>query len=204
MVAATFVGQFNPVDNDINPLDNTGTIALVLPLAGNDLYRARAGDPDRGTPPTRIVIERNVTQAAAQLGIIDFDPDGDGWALVGRSGRAGTSGPIASFRIASDGTPVVSTRHPRKGCIDLAPPTLDVVRSGQTRLLAQRAKDTTTCRREDPGADVDQDGQPDNQQPLYRVRNGDPALNESPNRFYVERSTVGWDTRRRIGLGPRR
>jgi hypothetical protein len=38
------------------------------------------------------------------FGIIDFDPDGDGRALVGRSGRAGTSGPIASFRIASDGT----------------------------------------------------------------------------------------------------
>mgnify|MGYP001795690895 CR=1 FL=1 len=148
-------------------------------------YRVRNGDPERGEQASRVYIERRITPAYD-----DVDPDGDGWALVGRSNGHGESGAVANSWIAPDGTPVAAIRHSHKGCIEIVPPSLDPVRNGQTRIVDVRATDTATCRSQAPDADVDGDGVADDQQPLYRVRRGESERGENTSRYYIERSIV--------------
>lgn len=188
-VTAELSSQFNRVQDDLDPANNVATLTLA-PAGAPSLYRGRQGELARNEPASRLIIERNVTLAAQELGVSDWDPDNDGWAVVGRSGGAGESGDLANFRIAPDGVPIVSTRHPNKGCVDLVPPNLEPVAKGQTRLLTTVAEDTRTCRTESPESDSDDDGEPDNTQALYRVR-----TDEAAQRHYIERSVVAWEAR---------
>ena len=144
------------------------------------VYRARNGDPSRGEKSSRIYVERNVARAAAELGYADVDPDGDGWSLVGRTNGTADKGKIARFWIGDDGRPYVATRTQRKGCLTLTPLRLDEVRNGQTRLMAQEP-DTSDCRAAPIDADLDRDGNPDDVQPLYRIR-------DDGRRIYLDRS----------------
>ena len=161
----------------------TTTTALVAP----PLYRARNGDLARNELVARIFLERSVALAASQLGVNDYDPDGDGWALVARTNGDGDNGPAAKFWIVTT-VPHVTTRHPQKGCLELTPITLGEVRKGQTRFMTEVAQNTANCRVQPPEADTDGNGVPDNAQPLYRARNGDTARGENTGRVYFERN----------------
>jgi hypothetical protein len=180
------------VGRDGNPYDIPGEIEALSrgedPFASTTttvptvLFRARNGDVSRGELFARIYVERNV----AAGGLSDVDPDGDGWALVGRTNGDGDNGPVARFWVAN-GVPFVSTRHSQKGCLQLTPQSLAQVKTGQTRLMSEVAQNTALCRTAPPEADVDSNGIADNVQPLYRARNGDPAKGELAARVYVER-----------------
>lgn len=146
-------------------------------------------------------IERN-TRASSLTGINgDYDPDGDGWAIVGASqGKqySGTSvpdtGPAANFTVAGDGTsgnpyqPIVSIRAGGWGCATYRPTSLGKVTSGQVRTFTRTAVNTDTCRQEPSSDDIDGNGQPDDTQPLYIARNGDSIKGEDPARIYLYRN----------------
>jgi hypothetical protein len=166
----------------------TTTIApTTTTVAPSALYRARNGDTARGELVARIYLERNVALAGSQLGFTDYDPDGDGWALVARTNGDGDNGPLAKFWLVS-GSPRVSTRHPQKGCLELTPQSLGEVRKGQTRFMTEVAQNTANCRTQPPEADTDNNGIPDNVQPLHRARNGDATKGEVATRVYFERN----------------
>jgi hypothetical protein len=155
---------------------------LVKPIAVQ-LYRVRNGDSARGEIAMRIFLERNT----ALSGLGDYDPDGDGWALVARTNGDGDNGLIARFSI----DPMfVTTRHAQKGCLQLAPVSIAVVKKGQTRLFFEVAQNTALCRTAPNDADTDNNGIPDNAQPLYRARNGDTSKGEVAARVYIERNVV--------------
>jgi GDSL-like Lipase/Acylhydrolase family len=164
---------------------STTTTTTTIPVTSTTVvpvsqFRARNGVVSSGEIAERIFVER--TGAAG-----DYDPDGDGWALVGRSNGDGDNGLVARFWI-ENGVPMVSTRHPQKGCLQSTPLSLDPVKKGQTRLLGEVARDTAQCRSTPPEADVDGDGLADNVQPLYRARTGNVGLGELASRVYVERN----------------
>ncbi len=146
-------------------------------------YRARNGDPQRGEQAARVYVERNVS--LAQLG--DYDPDGDGWALVGRTNGDGDNGLLANFWMELT-TPLVSIRHPQKDCLTLKPVSREKVVKGQTRLLREYYRGSPTCRPEPRDADLDSDGVGDSFQRLYRARNGNTSRNEIAARVYIERN----------------
>ncbi|NQY57764.1 MAG: hypothetical protein HRT86_15015 [Ilumatobacteraceae bacterium] len=99
-----------------------------------------------------------------------------------RTNGAADNGTLANFWLDDDGTPHVATRHFRNGCLTLTPNRLDEVRPGQTRTLAQQ-RDTSDCRNEAPDVDVNNNGEPDELEELYRVSDDGPRL-------YVERNVV--------------
>ena len=171
----------------VRVIDDDGAVAtasfdVTIEASAEPLYRVRNGDPDRGERPARIYIERDVTLAGERLGIDDADPDGDGWAVVGRTNGAGDDGLLANSWVDSDGVPYAATRHHKKGCLTLTPSSLAEVRKGQVRRMAQQ-QDTANCRAEAPDADVDGDGTPDDEQPLYSVR-------DDGRRLILERAVV--------------
>jgi hypothetical protein len=101
------------------------------------VYRARHGDPARGELATRIYVERNVTAAEAQLGISDYDHDGDGWAAVG---RFTTRGALQGWTVGADGRPVVTvrltaTRALPERCQTATVNSVDVVRGTRHRFM---------------------------------------------------------------------
>lgn len=110
---------------------------VLVGLALDPLYRAR----QQGQ---RVLIERNVALA----GLGDWDPDGDGWALVGRTNGAGDNGTLTGFFV-DDGIPyaIVFNRSNNKGdrCIQLTPRSLDVVKKGQVRLQTNVNDNYTPC-----------------------------------------------------------
>jgi hypothetical protein len=167
-------GGFGDDDGTINGIvDDPGI--FTFSVAPDPLYRARqVGD--------RVYIERDIAKAASDLGIADFDSDGDGWAVVGRTNGAGDNGPLANFRIDSDGVPFAYVRHHQKGCLELTPRSLDPVRKGQVRLMDQ-TPDTSGCRVEPPSEDTDGDGIADDEQALYRTES-------DGRRIYVYRSVA--------------
>lgn len=169
----------------------------IGPAKPKEPYRLRAGDPAKtyaGQPEivNYLYLERNVN-ASVLTGITgDYDPDHDGWAVVGVNHNFSQPGPYANFWIDGvDGNkiPHVSFRTKENGCVQYKPTSLAKVMDASVRTLTQEAVDTNTCRTESPGADADHNGQPDNVQPLYRARNGDSAKGENPNKLYLERST---------------
>ena len=179
-------GIVNLVDNcpvDPNPEqadgDANGVGDACEPVTG--LYRGRNGNPARGEDPVLIFIERNVELASQELGFSDYDPDGDGWSVVGRTTDATDGGPLARFWI-EDGLPVAATRHPTKGCLSVTPTKLDEVRAGQNRRVTQE-RNSDNCRSAPPEADVDGDGVPDNQQPMYTLR-------DNGSQLFLDRSTA--------------
>lgn len=178
---------------DAKPLFNedqqtTTTIAVTTTTAAPVvLYRARNGDAGRGELVARMYLERKVSLSSALLGFSDYDPDGDGWALVARTNGDGDNGPVAKFWLVG-GVPRVSTRHPQKGCLELTPQSLAEVRKGQTRFMTEVAQNTANCRVQPPDADTDNNGIADNVQPLFRARNGDTGRGELVGRVYFERN----------------
>ncbi len=91
------------------------------------LYRARVGDVAKGKLVSRVYVERNLNASEAQIGVSDYDPDGDGWALVGRTNGQTWTVPSAVFN-----DPLVLKKGAvcNQFVIDAS-----TVRRGQTRIL---------------------------------------------------------------------
>ncbi len=110
---------------------------VLVGLALEPLYRAR----QQGK---RVLIERNVALA----GRGDWDPDRDGWALVGRTNGASNNGNLRGFYV-ENGVPyaIVFNRSNNQGdrCILLTPRSLDVVKKGQVRLQNNVNNNYTPC-----------------------------------------------------------
>ncbi|MFP4435804.1 MAG: ExeM/NucH family extracellular endonuclease [Chloroflexaceae bacterium] len=136
-----------------NPIEHDGKICqVVADLVYGEVRRVSFGN--REEPPAqtlyrarqvgaRVWIERNVEEA----GLGDFDPDGNGWALVGRTNGAADNGELRDFFV-EEGVPyaIVFNRSNNKGdrCILLTPRSLDVVKKGQTRLMTT-VEDPVAC-----------------------------------------------------------
>ncbi len=195
------------VDADFDDIDD-GCDPEISEAAA---YRVRNGDVAKGETANFIYIERNI-HATSVTGISDdSDPDNDGWAIVATSTKdepangSGNAGTPAHFWIeqrtvpATDPTlpsatqyiPHVSVRTPNFGCVQFTPKSLAKVVEGKKRPLKKEVANAATCRSESPEADTDNDGNPDNTQPLYRARNGDTAKGEDPTSLYLERSRAG-------------
>jgi len=198
-----FISPAN-LDDDGDGLDDACDPEIgEKPAVKPAVYRVRPGDPNRtynNAPENEnyLYIERR-TSASAVTGISgDDDPDSDGWAIVGASkGRPYSSssvpdtGPVANFIIQGEGAdtkPFVYIRAGGYGCVSYTPASLKKVKPGQSRYLKKVAMNTDKCRKESPTADVDQNGIPDNTQPLYDARNGDPARGENSSRIYLFRN----------------
>ncbi len=158
----------------------TTTPAPTTTVVPASTFRARNGVAGSGEIVDRIFVERSVS-------VGEYDPDGDGWVLVGRTNGDGDNGVLARFWVEG-GVPMVASRHPQKGCLQSTPQSLDPVKKGQTRLLREVARDTALCRSASPESDVDGDGIADNVQPVYRARNGNAAAGELASRVFVERN----------------
>lgn len=109
--------------------DNNGVADNVQPL-----YRARNGDTAKGEVAGRVYFERNLAASEATIGISDYDPDSDGWALVGRSNGASDDG-VAGALTMSGPTPYVTVTKSNGTCLKLTPTSLALVARGQTRFL---------------------------------------------------------------------
>ena len=153
-------------------------------------YRVRNGNSTNNEKPEHIYIERNVNATNITNISGDYDPDGDGWAIVAQSTKQSNFGTPASFWIDENNVPHVSIRTADKGCVQLTPRSLKLVKQNKLRKFKQEAKNTNTCRSESDSADTDNNGIADNQQPLYRARNGLSTNNEDPTSIYLERSSV--------------
>lgn len=153
-------------------------------------YRVRNGDSQKNENSDYFYIERNVA-ATSITGISgDHDPDSDGWAIVAQSTKSKNSGVPANFWVDDNKSPHVSIRTSDRGCVQFTPRSLKVVGSNKLRKLKQEVKNTNTCRSEASDVDSDGDGTPDNQQTLYRARNGIASNNEDPSSIYLERNSV--------------
>ncbi len=118
-------------DPDPTPTPDPGPAPDPTPVPVPPLYRVRNGDPIKLESPNKVYIERNVAQAAAQLGITDYDADNDGWALVGVStGLNHTGIPVLYMQ---DATPLAILDLKKKGCSALAPDLLTPVLAGKPR-----------------------------------------------------------------------
>jgi lysophospholipase L1-like esterase len=194
-----FVTPVN-IDDDGDGIDDACDIEIGEKVSP---YRVRPGDPARtyNSAPENdqyFYIERRIA-ASSVTGITDdYDPDSDGWAIVGASrGRPYTAtsvpdiGPVANFTIvgeATDTRPYVYIRAGGYGCVGYTPASLKKVKPNQVRTIKRVAVNTDKCRKEAPGDDVDKNGLPDNTQPLYQARNGDPDRGEDLSRIYLLRS----------------
>jgi len=176
-------------DRDSDGIDDACDLEIGEP---KEAYRIRGGVVVNGEQANYLYIERNVN-AATLTGISgDYDPDHDGWAVVAASQNAAQAGSYAKFWIDGNNgskVPHVSLRTAENGCVQYKPANLTKVIDGSPRALAQEATDTNTCRSEPVAADLDNNGQPDNTQPLYRARNGITANGEDSRKLYLERST---------------
>lgn len=164
------------------------------------LYRAVNGDPSLGQDPNLIYVERNQAEAAT-LGITDYNPSNADWVVVGQTTMADdASSSIANFTTTDLGfstpnnysryVPYLSTRTVDNGCVELTPASLAPTTETSTTTMSLVATNTSTCRSQSPASDVDGDSIPDNQDALYRARNGNAALGEDPNAIYIERNTT--------------
>mgnify|MGYP005841008841 CR=1 FL=1 len=117
--AEDFAGNSQTVMKNFDVIKEDGLILT------DGIYRARqVGD--------RVHIERTVS-----AGVGDYDADGDGWALVGRTNGAGENGKLTAFYVQQDvpyaivkSYTVQMGEHYRL----ITPPTLDKVKKGQTRI----------------------------------------------------------------------
>ena len=123
---------------------NTANCRAAAPGADTDangiadnvqpLYRARNGDTARGESAARVYLERSLVASEATIGISDYDPDGDSWALVGRTNGASDDG-VAGPVVMSGSAPYVSVRKANGTCVKITPVSLLLVSRGQTRLV---------------------------------------------------------------------
>ena len=128
--------------------------------------------------PNYIYIERNIYASSVTGVFNDYDPNGDGWAIVGQSkGKlySDTSvpdtRPIANFKVVSTGTsttPYLFIRAGGYGCVEYTPVSLaQVTNPGSLRAMKIVAENTNQCRQEDASADINNNGQSDNAEPIY-------------------------------------
>jgi hypothetical protein len=159
------------------------------------LYRARQGNPTNGESADNVYVERNVAKASSLLGLVDYDPDSDGWSLVG-VGSSGQQGTYANISINDVGLtensydeyiPKVSLRTNSMGCIEIMPSNLSAVTITTSLALNTTATNTSACRSAADSADLDSNTIPDNLQSLYRYRQGNPTLGESGSDVFIER-----------------
>ena len=174
------------VDEDYDGIDD----ACDPEIEDVQPYRVRNGSEDKNENPNHIYIERNINATSVTIVSGDSDPDEDGWAVVAQSTTDKNSGTPAHFWIDDNKVPHVSIRTSYNGCVQFTPKSLNVVKPNKLRKLKFEAKNTNTCRSEPDSADTDNDQTPDNQQPLYRARNGLTTNNEDPTSIYLERSSV--------------
>jgi len=188
------------VDTDFDGIDDA-----CDPEISNtpQLYRLRQGDDAReynGLPEhsNYLYIERNI-HASSVTGVIgDDDPDSDGWAIVGASQgslysstSAPDTAPAANFKVIGTGVdarPYAYIRAGGWGCTSFTPSSLAKVEPGQTRNIKKVDYNTDQCRQEDPADDLDDNGRPDNTQPLYEAHQGDVFKSEDPSRIYLYRN----------------
>jgi lysophospholipase L1-like esterase len=207
-------------DKDQDGIDDACDPEIGPPPAPKDPYRLRAGDTTKTYAGTTeqsnaLYLERNI-YTAAKTGVSgDYDPDHDGWVVIATNQSASGSSNVPMVPPATpyarfwwdgvDGSilPHVSFRTSDNGCVQYKPADLSKVTATNStqRLFTKEAQDTNTCRTEAPTADADNNGMPDNTQPLYRARIGNPAIRhtksdgttftEDPTKLYLERSTRG-------------
>jgi len=189
--------QASGLDSDLDGQDDACDPFIGPP---RPVYRLRAGIPSRtynGTPEIAnyLYLERNIF-AKAITGITgDYDPDHDDYATIAASNSTATAGPYA--RLQTDTTQIPNTislsfRTPENGCVRYKPTDLSqVTQPTNNRTFTQEATDTNTCREQPVTVDLDNNGQPDNTQPLYRAHNGIAANGENPAKLYLKRSTRG-------------
>ncbi len=190
------------IDSDMDGQDDACDPEITKPKLP---YRARMGDPLRtynNGPELQnyIYIERN-TRLPSITGIEnDYDPDGDGWAVVGASqgvvDTTGTprtvpdNGPIANFAIEEGTTPrpFAYTRTANYGCVAFTPTKLSTIAPGENRTLKRTSVNSDKCRSAPLYEDSDINGEPDNTQTLYIARNGNPSFGEDFSRLYLFRN----------------
>ena len=157
-------------------------------------HSARNGNPVQGENPNVTYLERRTHLATTMLGIVDYDVNKDGWVQLSQH-----PGKFANLTIEDLGDsvpgfaryiPHVSVRHHKQGCVRFTAKNLRRMPVGKEKRTARivEAIDTNTCRSEPPEADVDMNGIPDNQQPIYRARKGDAAKGEKSTLLYLERN----------------
>lgn len=195
--------NMNGIDDACDP--NVGTAPQLYRVVEGDATKTYNGAPENSG---YLYVERN-TRASSLTGVSgDYEPNGNGWAIVGASQGLPYSltsipdtAPAANFEVVGSGTsaiPYVYIRAGGYGCVSYTPTSLAQVQQGQYRTLTMVTQDTNKCRQQDPSADVDGDGQPDNTQPLYSARLGDPTITdtepdgttvtEDPNKVYLFRN----------------
>ena len=161
-------------------------------------YRLRAGSADydyQGSSEKTeyVYLERNV-HAESITGIGgDYDLDDNGYAIIAATQGATPSGYYASLQADTTTHPnsvYVNFRTQEDGCVKYEPTDTSLVTSiSSYRTFTQVGVNTSTCRNQGPSDDLDSNSQPDNTQPLYSARNGDPAYGEDPAKLYIFRST---------------
>lgn len=177
------------------------------------IYRVRHGDPARtyngvAENLNYLYVERNI-YAGSVTGVTgDSDPDGDGWAIVGASQgtpytdtSVSDTAPSANFVVSGTGsgtTPDVYIRAGGYGCVEFTPTSLSQVIPGENRTLKIVAENTNMCRSDPASADDDGNGIPDNTQPIYMARKGNPTVEhtksdgttfyEDLNKLYIFRN----------------
>lgn len=185
------------IDYDIDGLDDSCDPQITAP---RDIYRLRAGDPELNYQGSSehsdyLYLERNI-YASAVTGISgDYDPDGNGYAIIAATQNTTPSGRYANLSVDTSSIPnsvLVSFRTPENGCVRYRPTDLSrVTNSSSYRTFAQEATNTNTCRPQPADSDLDSNGQPDDIQPLYMGRNGDPSKGEVVTKLYLLRSISG-------------
>lgn len=149
-----------------------------------ELYKWRFGYSERiynGNPEdeSQIYIERNIWAGSATGVVNDYDPDGDGWAIVGMSQGSQLDGASAEnadtmidFEVLGEGAPdkpyypVIYVRPGSEQCKAYQPANLGQVRPEELRTLSIAEISNDKCPQELPG-----DGDPQELE--------DPPRNES-------------------------
>jgi len=184
-------------DSDQDGIDDACDGTVGIP----PLYRARNGNASLGEDASYIYVDRN-TAVATSIGINDYNPDIAEWVTVAHT----TSTDKASSQIASFSTedaladqapvyeryvPNLSTRTVSDGCVTLTPLSLSpITQTSGLSAMQIVSLENSNCRTAPPEADTDSNGVPDNQQGIYRARNGISDNGEDFTLIYVERSVA--------------
>lgn len=188
--------QSSGIDSDIDGVDDA--CDSYIDPTPRPIYRLRAGNSERtyqgnSEHADYLYLERNV-YATAFTGVSgDYDSDNDGYVIIAATQGSSPSGRYANLQIVTDQLPnqiYVSFRTQENGCVKYRPTDLSkVTNSSGYRTFMQEATNSSACRSQPVGADLDTDGQADNVQPLYMGRNGDPERGEIATKLYLFRST---------------
>jgi len=191
-------GPFAPWSNIDEDFDGVDDACDGFTNKPRPIYRLRHGDPMRmyqGSVEDEdyLYLERNI-YAKVVTGVSgDDDPDGNGYAVIAATQAAMPSGHFARLQTDTSAIPnsvYISFRTNEDGCVQHRPnDASQVVPSSGYRTFAQHTANTNTCRDESASDDLDSNDQPDDTQPLYIGRNGDPSKGETSTKLYLFRST---------------